>query len=54
MIIGEIGGPQEAEAALYAKEHMTKPVIGYVAGLTAPKRWLPQVSRASSDTKGPV
>jgi malate-CoA ligase subunit alpha len=37
MIIGEIGGPQEAEAALYAKEHMAKPVIGYVAGLTAPK-----------------
>ena len=37
MIIGEIGGPQEAEAALYAKEHMSKPVIGYVAGLTAPK-----------------
>ncbi len=37
MIIGEIGGPQEAEAALYAKENMAKPVIGYVAGLTAPK-----------------
>jgi len=37
MIIGEIGGPQEAEAALYAKENMSKPVIGYVAGLTAPK-----------------
>jgi malate-CoA ligase subunit alpha len=37
MIIGEIGGPQEAEAALYYQEHMTKPVIGYVAGLTAPK-----------------
>jgi malate-CoA ligase subunit alpha len=37
MMIGEIGGPQEAEAALYAKEHMKKPVIGYVAGLTAPK-----------------
>ena len=37
MMIGEIGGPQEAEAALFAKEHMTKPVIGYVAGLTAPK-----------------
>jgi malate-CoA ligase subunit alpha len=37
MIIGEIGGPQEAEAALFAKENMTKPVIGYVAGLTAPK-----------------
>jgi malate-CoA ligase subunit alpha len=37
MIIGEIGGPQEAEAALFAKENMAKPVIGYVAGLTAPK-----------------
>jgi malate-CoA ligase subunit alpha len=37
MMIGEIGGPQEAEAALYVKESMTKPVIGYVAGLTAPK-----------------
>src|SRR5205085_11430978 len=35
MMIGEIGGPQEAEAAVYVKEHMTKPVIGYVAGLTA-------------------
>jgi malate-CoA ligase subunit alpha len=37
MMIGEIGGPQEAEAALFAKQHMQKPVIGYVAGLTAPK-----------------
>jgi malate-CoA ligase subunit alpha len=37
MMIGEIGGPQEAEAALYAKANMRKPVIGYVAGLTAPK-----------------
>ena len=37
MIIGEICGPQEAEAALFAKENMRKPVIGYVAGLTAPK-----------------
>jgi malate-CoA ligase subunit alpha len=37
VMIGEIGGPQEAEAALWVKEHMTKPVIGYVAGLTAPK-----------------
>jgi malate-CoA ligase subunit alpha len=37
MMIGEIGGPQEAEAALYAKQNMKKPVIGYVAGLTAPK-----------------
>ena len=37
MMIGEIGGPQEAEAALFVKDNMTKPVIGYVAGLTAPK-----------------
>jgi malate-CoA ligase subunit alpha len=36
VMIGEIGGPQEAEAARFVKEHMTKPVIGYVAGLTAP------------------
>ncbi len=37
VMIGEIGGPQEAEAAHYIKEHMTKPVIAYVAGLSAPK-----------------
>ena len=37
MMIGEIGGPQEAEAAGYARDHMTKPVIAYVAGLSAPK-----------------
>ena len=36
MLIGEIGGPQEAEAATFARERMSKPVIGYVAGLTAP------------------
>jgi malate-CoA ligase subunit alpha len=37
VMIGEIGGPQEAEASQWVKENMTKPVIGYVAGLTAPK-----------------
>lgn len=37
LMIGEIGGPQEAEAAHFAKENMKKPVIGYIAGLTAPK-----------------
>jgi len=37
MMIGEIGGPQEVEAGMFAKEHMTKPVVAYIAGLTAPK-----------------
>ena len=37
LIIGEIGGPQEAEAAAYAKAHMSKPVAAYIAGRTAPK-----------------
>ena len=37
VMIGEIGGPQEAEAAEWARDHMTKPLIAYVAGLSAPK-----------------
>jgi malate-CoA ligase subunit alpha len=37
IMIGEIGGSQEAEAAAWVHANMTKPVIGYVAGLTAPK-----------------
>ena len=37
MMIGEIGGPQEAEAARFFRERAGKPVIGYVAGLSAPK-----------------
>jgi malate-CoA ligase subunit alpha len=37
IMIGEIGGPQESEAAKWVQENMTKPVVGYVAGLTAPK-----------------
>jgi malate-CoA ligase subunit alpha len=37
VMIGEIGGPQEAEAAAYARDHMTKPVLAYIAGLTAPR-----------------
>ena len=37
MLIGEIGGPQETEAAAYIKEHMTKPVVAFIAGMTAPK-----------------
>ncbi len=37
MMIGEIGGPQEAAAAAFIQGAMRKPVIAYVAGLTAPK-----------------
>lgn len=37
MLIGEIGGPQEAEAADFISTQMTKPVIAFVAGLSAPK-----------------
>lgn len=36
VMIGEIGGPQEVAAAHWAKEHMTKPLVGYVAGISAP------------------
>ena len=37
LMIGEIGGPQEAEAADYIEQVMSKPVAAYVAGLSAPK-----------------
>ena len=37
IMIGEIGGPQVADASAWVKANMTKPVVGYVAGLTAPK-----------------
>ena len=35
-VIGEIGGPDEAEAARWCKENMKKPVVGFIAGVTAP------------------
>jgi malate-CoA ligase subunit alpha len=37
VLIGEIGGPQELEAAEYIRTTMTKPVIAYIAGLSAPR-----------------
>ncbi len=37
LMIGEIGGPQEVEAGIFAKENMSKPLIAYIAGLTAPE-----------------
>jgi len=36
MLIGEIGGIEEEKAADYIREHVTKPVVSYIAGVTAP------------------
>ncbi|MFT8638651.1 succinate--CoA ligase subunit alpha [Bifidobacterium sp.] len=37
VLIGEIGGDAEQQAALWAHEHMSKPIVAYVAGFTAPE-----------------
>ncbi len=36
VMIGEIGGPDEAEAARWCQGHMKKPIVGFIAGVTAP------------------
>ncbi len=37
VLVGEIGGQAEEDAAAYIKDHVTKPVVAYIAGVTAPK-----------------
>ncbi|WP_405829081.1 succinate--CoA ligase subunit alpha [Streptomyces sp. NBC_01176] len=37
VLIGEIGGDAEERAAAYIRDHVTKPVVGYIAGFTAPE-----------------
>ena len=37
VMVGEIGGQSEEDAAAYIKDHVTKPVVAYIAGVTAPK-----------------
>ena len=37
VMVGEIGGTAEQDAAMWIKEHMTKPVVSYIAGSTAPQ-----------------
>jgi succinyl-CoA synthetase alpha subunit len=36
IMIGEIGGPDEADAAIWCKANMKKPIVGFIAGVTAP------------------
>lgn len=37
LLVGEIGGTEEEEAAAFISAHVSKPVVGYIAGVTAPK-----------------
>ena len=52
LIIGEIGGPQEAAAAEYFQKHMSKPMAAYIAGLPAPAGRLMGHAGAIVNTSG--
>ncbi len=54
VMIGEIGGDAEERAAAYIQENMTKPVVGYVAGFTAPPRARRWATRARSSPAPPA